>query len=388
MNANFRRSIISVLILFLALLPLRAGAAPMTVAVHPFLSQGASFHLGSSISEIVSTSLAGARDITVVERMRLAEAARKQKLAMSGVVETSTAARAGKLVGARYFILGAVSRFGALLIVTARLVDVQSGRVLESFEQTSKQGEDEMVLVSRNLSAELLAFLSGDSPAPGDPQKDYRYYLYEALGYYNLGQYRKSLPFWEKMTQLSPRNGLLRFVVAGIYFQAKRYSDALLAAQQAVTWDPSFAEAHLLEGKAYFLLGDNHKATPPLDRALELDPGLTEALFLKGSAFKNRKRVEEAADYFLEAIQSDESYVPAYLALGQLLLENGAADEAAGVLLSGMKHQPENGSLRFLLGTAHLMRGDLKGAKEQAEALKKIDEKLSKELEALCRKNN
>jgi hypothetical protein len=33
------------------------------------------------------------------------------------------------------------------------------------------------------------------------------------------------------------------------------------------------------------------------------------------------------------------------------------------------------------------MRGDLKGAKEQAAALKKIDEKLSKELEALCSGN-
>ncbi len=98
--------------------------------------------------------------------------------------------------------------------------------------------------------------------------------------------------------------------------------------------------------------------------------------------------MEEAADYFLEAIQSDESYIPAYLALGQLLLENGAADEAAGVLLAGMKHQPENGSLRFLLGTAHLMRGDLKGAKEQAAALKKIDKNLSKELEALCSSKN
>lgn len=186
------------------------------------------------------------------------------------------------------------------------------------------------------------------------------------------------------MTQLSPRNGLLRFIAAGIYFQAGRHSDALLAAQQAVTWDPSFAEAHLLVGKAYFLLGDNHKATPPLDRALELNPRLTEALFLKGSAFKNRKRIEEAADFFVEAIQSDETYIPAYLALGQLLLENGAAEEAAGVLLSGMKHQPGNGNLRFLLGTAHLMRGNLQGAKEQAAALKSIDTALAKKLEQLC----
>jgi TolB-like protein len=266
MKEALRRISILSAVLFLFLLPGAEGAS-LSVAVQPFLSQGTEFHLGPAVSEIVSTSLAGARNITVVERMRLAEVARQHRLSMSGVVDTATAATAGKLSGARYFLLGAVSRFGALLVVTARLVDVESGRVLGSFEQTSRQGEDEIVLVSRNLSAELLAFFSGDAPAPGDPLKDYRYYLYEALGYYNLGEYRKSLPFWEKMTQLSPRNGLLRFIAAGIYFQAGRHSDALIAAQQAVTWDPSFAEAHLLVGKAYFLLGDNHKATPPLDRA-------------------------------------------------------------------------------------------------------------------------
>lgn len=386
MNGRRNVSAFTTLLLLLALfaLPGRAFASSMTtVAVQPFLAQGTSFHLGATVGDIVSTSLAGNRDITLVERSRLTEVARQQRLAMSGVVETATAAKAGKLVGARYFILGAVSRFGALLVATARLVDVESGRVLASFERTSKQGEDETPLVSRNLAADILAFIGGDAPAPGDPTSDYKYYLYEALGYYNLGEYRKSLPFWEKMTQLSPRNGLLRFIVAGLHFQTKRYSDALIAAQQAVTWEPSFAEAHLLVGKAYFLLGDNHKATPPLDIALELDPHLVEAVFLKGSAFKNRKRVEEAADYFLEAISIDQTYIPAYLALGQLLLENGAADEAAGILLSGLRHQPNNGNLRFLLGAAQIMRGNLQGAKEQLSTLKTIDATLAKKLEAL-----
>ena len=387
MNGRRNISAFSVLMMLTLLaLPGRAFAASMIVAVQPFLAQGTSFHLGATVGEIVSTSLAGNRDITLVERARLTEVARQQRLAMSGVVETATAAKAGKLVGARYFILGAVSRFGALLVATARLVDVESGRVLASFEQTSKQGEDETTLVSRNLASDILAFISGDAPAPGDPTSDYKYYLYEALGYYNMGEYRKSLPFWEKMTQLSPRNGLLRFIVAGLHFQTRRYSDALLAAQQAVTWEPSFAEAHLLVGKAYFLLGDNHKATPPLDKALELDPRLVEAIFLKGSAFKNRKRVEEAADYFLEAIQIDKTYIPAYLALGQLLLESGAADEAAGILLSGLRQQPSNGNLRFLLGAAQIMRGNLQGAKEQLSALKTIDAALAKKLEDLLPK--
>ncbi|MDD3918101.1 MAG: tetratricopeptide repeat protein, partial [Synergistaceae bacterium] len=132
--------------------------------------------------------------------------------------------------------------------------------------------------------------------------------------------------------------------------------------------------------------GDNHKATPPLDKALELDPRLVEAIFLKGSAFKNRKRVEEAADCFLEAIQIDKTYIPAYLALGQLLLENGAADEASGILLSGLQQQPNNGNLRFLLGAAQIMRGNLQGAKEQLSALKTIDAALAKKLEDLLPK--
>ncbi len=351
--------------------------------MQPFLAQGTSFHLGATVGDIVSTSLAGNRDITLVERSRLTEVARQQRLAMSGVVETATAAKAGKLVGARYFILGAVSRFGALLVATARLVDVESGRVLASFERTSKQGEDETTLVSRNLASDILAFISGDAPAPGDPTSDYKYYLYEALGYYNLGEYRKSLPFWEKMTQLSPRNGLLRFIVAGLHFQTKRYSDALLAAQQAVTWELVVRGAHLLVGKAYFLLGDNHKATPPLDKALELIPASSRRSF-EGVRFQEqKKRVEEAADYFLEAIQIDQTYIPAYLALGQLLIENGAADEAAGILLSGLRHQPDNGNLRFPSGRCPDYAGETFRSERTKLALKTIDAALAKKLEDL-----
>ncbi len=148
---------------------------------------------------------------------------------------------------------------------------------------------------------------------PETPQKDYKYYLYEALGYYNLGQYRKSLPLLGEDDPAQPAQRPAPVCRRRHLLSGERYSDALLAAQQAVTWDPSFAEAHLLEEKPTSFWEITTRP-PLLDRALELDPGLTEALFLKGSAFKNRKRIEEAADYFLEAIQSDESYVPAYLA--------------------------------------------------------------------------
>lgn len=364
------------LLLFLA----PAAEAALTVAVNPFLSQGSSLFLGSSVSEILGTELVGTREVTVVERSQLGAVANQQKLALSGVVPTETAVKAGRLVGARYFVLGAVSRFGSLLVLTARLVDVESGAVLKSFEQTSRDGEQGVTLATKNLAAEMIAFFSGGAPTEGAPMDDYRYYLYEALGYYNLGDYRRSLPHWERMTKLNPKDGLLRFIVAGVYYQAGRYNDSLLAAQQAVTWDPSFAEAHLLVGKAYFMMGDDHKATPALDRALELNPRLAEALFLKGQAYKNRKRLDEAVDLLVAAIEADGSYIPAYLSLGQLLIEVGAAEDAVGVLLPARNQEPENAQVRFLLAMAQYLRGNRKGAEEEREVLKGLDPSLAEKL--------
>ena len=378
-KTNLKR-ILAVTMAALVLSASSAGASGLTVAIDTFLSQGSSLFLGSSISELLRTELIGNRDITVVERGQLGAVAEQQRLSLSGVVETGTAVQVGKLVGARYFILGAVSKFGTLLVLTARLVDVETGNVMKSFEQISREGESGVTLATRNLGAEMLAFFSGDSPAEGDPMNDYRYYLYEALGYYNLGQYSRSIPFWEKMTKLSPRNETLRFILGGVYYQAGRYNDALLSAQQSVTWDEKLAEAHLLVGKSYFMMGDFHRATPPLDKALELDPGLTEALFLKGQAFKNRKRLDEAVDLLVAAIHSDESYIPAYLALGQLLLDVGAYDDAAGVLIPAAKIEPGNPNIRFLLGMAHVLRGDVKGADEQLRLLEGIDNGLASKL--------
>lgn len=359
-KVNSFSRLLGVELVFVLIFSTSVLASGLTVAVDTFLSQGSSIFLGTSISEILRTELIGNRDIEVVERGQLGAVAEQQKLSLSGVVETGTAVQVGKLVGAKYFILGAVSKFGTLLVLTARLVDVETGNVMKSFEQISREGESGVTLATRNLAADMLAFFSGDTPAEGAPMDDYRYYLYEALGYYNLGKYGRSIPYWEKMTKLSPKNEILRFILGGVYYQAGRYNDALLSAQQSVAWDDTSAEAHLLVGKSYFMMGDYHKATPPLDRALELNPRLVEALFLKGQAYKNRNRLDEAVDLLVMAIKIDKDYVPAYLALGQLLLEAGAVDDAVGVLIPALELEPDNPNIRLLLGTAQALRGDRK----------------------------
>ncbi len=375
---------VAMLVLCVLLIPCvpengRAEAA-VTLAVNPFLAQGTSIQLGSAVSEAITSELVGCRDLVIVERSQLAALAKEHRLALSGLVDEKTAVRTGKLVGAHYFLVGAVTRFGSIVVATARLVDVSTAIVLASFERISPDGEDDIALASKNLAADILATVTGKTPAKGKATEDYRYYLYEALGYYNLGNLSASIPYWEKMTRMSPRNALLRFILGGILFESGRWQDALLAARQAATFDPTLAEASLLAGKCYFMMGDYYKATPELERAIKLAPNLPEPYFLMGQSYKNRRRTEEAADFFARAIAADERYVPAYLALGQVFFEVGALDEAADVLGDALEIDGKSAEAQVLLGMIYTLRGDDANARRMLSSLEKNDPKKAKQL--------
>ncbi len=377
---RYARAIAAAFLLIMCVFISPEAEGAVTLAVAPFLSQGTSIRLGSAVNDAVTSELVGHRDLVVVERNRLAAVAGEYKLALSGLVDEKTAVRTGKLVGARYFLFGAVTRFGSIVIATARLVDVESSVVLASFERVSPDGEDDIALASKNLAADILAIVTRGRPAKGKATDDYRYYLYEALGRYNLGNPTASLPFWEKMTRMSPKHAVLRFFLGGILFETGRYRDALLAARQAVTFAPSFAEAWLLAGKCYFMMGDSHSATSELEKAIQLAPHLPEPYLLMGRLYKDRRRIGEAADFFARAMDADERYVPAYLALAQLFFEIGSLGETAGVLGDALAIDPDNAEALLLLGMTQTLLGEDAKARKTYAALERVDAKKAGEL--------
>jgi tetratricopeptide (TPR) repeat protein len=99
-----------------------------------------------------------------------------------------------------------------------------------------------------------------------------------------------------------------------------------------------------------------------------------------GQSYKNRKRTEEAADFFARAVAADERYVPAYLALGQLFFEVGALDEAAEVLEDALEIDGKNAEAQMLLGMIHALRGEDAKARRMLSALEKNDPNKAKQL--------
>ncbi len=106
---------------------------PVKVAIAPFTNLGPTAHekkLGDIASELLVTRLTGKENITIIERAQLNQVLDELKLSMLGLTEGSNAEQVGKLLGAEAMIVGSVSEVGDQFAITARHVDVGSGKVI------------------------------------------------------------------------------------------------------------------------------------------------------------------------------------------------------------------------------------------------------------------
>jgi TolB-like protein len=96
------------------------------------------------------SSLDGVR---IVERDRLQEIMEELKLGQTAKIDPQSAAKVGKLLGARYMVMGGYFDLMGMLRVDARVVEVETGRVLQSLGANGKP--DDFLTVEQKLSGDL-----------------------------------------------------------------------------------------------------------------------------------------------------------------------------------------------------------------------------------------
>jgi curli biogenesis system outer membrane secretion channel CsgG len=105
--------------------------------------------LGKGIADMLITELSANPGIRVVERDQLQKLLGEQDLAAGGRVDAETAARVGKLLGARHMILGGfVTDARGNMRLVARAVDVETSRV-EYVQTLDDKTDNFMAMVSR-----------------------------------------------------------------------------------------------------------------------------------------------------------------------------------------------------------------------------------------------
>ncbi len=135
------------------LVPLSASAefSKTKIAVLDFQLQGENFDnkdMGTIVAEWFTTAMVREGRFDVVERRMLEKILGEQKLAMSGIVDATSATQIGKLLGVKVIISGSVMKFKDVTEINARIIDVESASIIaaENIKGASTANLQDMVV--------------------------------------------------------------------------------------------------------------------------------------------------------------------------------------------------------------------------------------------------
>ena len=144
----------------------------------------------------------------VVDRSDINRILGEQNLATQGRVDAATAARVGKLVGARYMIMGGFTDYYGKMRIDARIVDVETSEILKV---VSSQKEREKLFDMINEVALGIMANTKLPPLPTQTGSATRHIPTEALTYYSRallyqdrGDREKAMEFYNRALQVFP----------------------------------------------------------------------------------------------------------------------------------------------------------------------------------------
>ena len=113
--------------------------SPLSVAVLPFDSKDKV--IGGQVAEVISASLSANPNLQLVERDQIDKILSEHKLSLSAAIQPSEAARIGWLAGAQVLVVGRAYVIDEQMLITARIVGVETGRVYIVQERGSTKDE-------------------------------------------------------------------------------------------------------------------------------------------------------------------------------------------------------------------------------------------------------
>ena len=162
-------------LLALTLAPAALQSQQTSFAVVPFeaqqsfgLDQQSLGALGGGIAQILASELSLSPGGNAAPRSATAGAITSQQLSKTARIDAATAAQIGKLVGARYVIMGNFVDYYGKFRLNVRVVDAQTGAIVKGFsnEDPKMQDRDQIYLITQSIAQKILQELKLP-PAPG-----------------------------------------------------------------------------------------------------------------------------------------------------------------------------------------------------------------------------
>jgi TolB-like protein len=196
----------------------RGGDTRPGIAVMPF-DNGGSYGqdkenfdaLQKGIAGMMISELSANPAARVVEREEIQKLIEEQNLGAAGRVDPQTAAKIGKLVGARYVVLGSFIDFYGDFRVDARLVSVETSEIVKVEKDQAQR--DHLFQIIQNVATRLMKDANLPAlPKQASDQRMSRQIPTEALTFYSRallyqdrGQKDKAVEMYQKALAVFPQ---------------------------------------------------------------------------------------------------------------------------------------------------------------------------------------
>lgn len=123
--------------------PALPPGVPTRLAILNFEAKGVPQDVADVCMNSMSNALANFDYITLVERKQIESVIKEQQFQMSDLTDEKTSVRVGKLLNANIVLSCSIGKLGTSMILTARLLDVETGKVIKGREVICEECRDQ-----------------------------------------------------------------------------------------------------------------------------------------------------------------------------------------------------------------------------------------------------
>ncbi|MBN1383606.1 MAG: tetratricopeptide repeat protein [Elusimicrobia bacterium] len=345
---KLRKIILAVLILFFT-----CPVFCKNIAVIPFQNITGDKEknwVGAGFSETLTTKIVKVKEITVLEREQLSKILEEIKFQYSGAVDEETAVEKGKMYGADVLVFGSFQIVDDTLRVTARFVDVETRKVIDTAEANGKISDifklQDEIAFSLMDSLKIVLAEKEKEEIKVNPTEDLTAYQWFSKGYeaLTLKLYDKAIEYYTKAIKINPKYAEAYNNRGIAYYNKGLYGKAIEDTTMAIQINPKYADAdtYLFIGNAYLfqLLYDD--AIEYYTRGIKLNPKDSDGYFCRGMAYDDKGLYDEAIEDYTKAIQISPKETVIYHNRGEAYKNKGLYDEAIENFTMVIKLDPNN----------------------------------------------
>jgi serine/threonine protein kinase/tetratricopeptide (TPR) repeat protein len=314
--------------------------------------------IGTGIAETVTSDLKNIKGLMIIGRERVFGTLKNLNAGSLADFDEGFAIDVGKRLGATWIIGGGYQRIGTMIRITARFVEVETGKLIKTVKIDGQISEifDLQDKIVYELSQDLNVHIdtSDLTEIERAETKSVEAYEHFSRGMVNL------------------RTGSRDTLDRAIYYFEK-----------AIEYDPNYARAWAALGAVYDLKGSflsipelSHKAIELEKKAIELSPNLSHAYQWLGGAYNSLGRFDEGIEAIQEAVRLEPNNAGAHASLARAYwIGKGEVDKGIEELQHALTLNPDQGYAYLQLSFLHTIRGDYRRAKLAARQAIELQEK-------------